>query len=204
MKLPNYRISYSRDIECCPALAQEDNTFSWEKLRFKKKKIYSCWRTWFISCLFWNLIPTEIDRTNEDGTKEVLKAPPSVFKSVRHRKIIMEKKGFQNTLDKSLLWKHCPFTKESEPRGIWITSSFFPQELSTLTLARGELREQLWDRESLRNYSTAFVLAGITQLQIWSLCPIMLVVLVIIICLWKLPFPLWLLPTWISWGHSTP
>lgn len=38
MKLPDYRIPQSRDIECCPILAQEDNTFSWGgNLDLKKK-----------------------------------------------------------------------------------------------------------------------------------------------------------------------
>lgn len=201
MKLPNYRIPQSRDIECCPALAQEDNTFSWgEKLRFPKKKrererFTVVGELGSLAAYFEILFLQKQDkwRWNQRGDKSSA-IRIQIHEAYKNNNV---KQGFQNTLDKSLLWKHCPFAKESESWGIWITSSFFPQEPPTLTLARGELREQVGDRESLRNYCTAFVLAGITQLQTWSICPSMFVVLVITICL----FPLWLLPTWISWGH---
>ena len=89
-------------------------------------------------------MPAETDRTNEERTEEVTKAPPSVFKSVRRvRRAATEEQGSQNALLNHPCENISPFTKEGGSQGISITSPFLPQEPPTLTHAGGELREKL-------------------------------------------------------------
>lgn len=72
------------------------------------------------------------------------------------------------------------FTKKKK----WVIGNFNNQFIFTPTLihTREEVREWLCCRKFLRNYHTASVLAGIIQLQIWSICPIMSIVPFSIIC----------------------